>query len=97
MELTARQNRSKLIPMTIELRPEQERILQEALRQGRFQSVEEALDQALQSIVPQEEPPKRGKRQPGKRSLVQLFAESPLKGLDLKFERSQDIGRPVEL
>jgi Arc/MetJ-type ribon-helix-helix transcriptional regulator len=29
--------------MTIELKPEQERILEEALRQGRFQSVEEAV------------------------------------------------------
>jgi len=38
--------------MTIQLKPEQERILQEALRQGRFQSVEQALDEALHSIVP---------------------------------------------
>ena len=38
--------------MMIELKPEQERILQEALGQGRFQSVEQALDKAVQSIVP---------------------------------------------
>jgi hypothetical protein len=38
--------------MTIELKPEQERILQEALRQGRFQSVEHALDEAIHSIIP---------------------------------------------
>jgi hypothetical protein len=38
--------------MTIELKPEQERILQEALRHGRFQSVEQALDEALHSIAP---------------------------------------------
>jgi hypothetical protein len=38
--------------MTIELKPEQERILQEVLRQGRFQSVEQALDEALHSLVP---------------------------------------------
>lgn len=37
--------------MTIELEPEQECILQEALRQGRFQSVEQALYEALLSIV----------------------------------------------
>lgn len=35
----------------IELKPEQERILQDALRQGRFQSVEQALDEAIHSIV----------------------------------------------
>ena len=32
-----------------------------------------------------------------RKSLAQLFAESPLKGLDLKFERDQDMGRPVKL
>ena len=84
--------------MTIELKPEQERILQEALRHGRFQSMEEALDRAIQSIAPPAEaPPKRGRRQPGKPSLVELFAQSPLKGMDLKIERSKDPGRPVDL
>jgi len=38
--------------MTIELKPEQERILREALRLGRFQSAEQALDEALHSIEP---------------------------------------------
>ena len=37
--------------MTIELKPEQERILREALREGRFDSVDEALDTALKSIA----------------------------------------------
>jgi hypothetical protein len=32
-----------------------------------------------------------------RKSLAQLFAESPLKGLDLKFERDQDMGRPLDL
>jgi hypothetical protein len=36
-------------------------------------------------------------RPTGRKSLAQLFAESPLKGLDLKFERDQDMGRPVDL
>ena len=33
----------------------------------------------------------------GRKSLARLFAESPLKGLDLKFERDPDMGRPVKL
>ena len=33
----------------------------------------------------------------GRKSLAQLFAESPFKGLDLKFERDADTGRPVKL
>jgi len=36
--------------MTIELNPRQERILHDALQQGRFQSVDEALDEALRSL-----------------------------------------------
>jgi hypothetical protein len=36
-------------------------------------------------------------RPPGRKSLAQLFAESPLKGLDLDFERDRDCGRDVEL
>src|SRR5580692_10782667 len=51
MELTARPSGYGMA-MVIELKPEQERILQEALRQGRFQSVEQALEEAIQSIVP---------------------------------------------
>jgi hypothetical protein len=33
----------------------------------------------------------------GRKSLAQLFAESPFKGLDLDFERDRDLGRSVEL
>jgi hypothetical protein len=33
----------------------------------------------------------------GRKSLARLFAESPLKGLDLKFDRDPDVGRPVKL
>jgi Arc/MetJ-type ribon-helix-helix transcriptional regulator len=36
--------------MTIKLKPEQERILREALHKGRFDSVDDALDAALKSI-----------------------------------------------
>ena len=83
--------------MTIELKPEQERILQEVLRQGRFHSVEEALDRAIQSIAPPAVTPTRTTRPPGKKSLAQLFAESPFKGLEMKFERFPDTLPPVEL
>ena len=80
----------------IELKLEHEQIIEEAVRQGRFHSVEEALDQALRSIAPPASP-KQGKRQPGKGSLVELFAQSPLKGLDLQIERGRDEDRPLEL
>ena len=56
--------------MTIELKPEQERILQEALREGRFHSMEEALERVIQSIAPQESLPRPNKRPTDKKSLT---------------------------
>ena len=76
--------------MTIKLKPEQESILQEALRQRRFHSAEEALDRGIQSIAPQETPEKRPTC---RKSLVEVFA--PLRGLNLDFGRNPSTGRPV--
>ena len=81
--------------MTIELKPEQERILQEALRQGRFHSVEEALDQAIQCISPERNLPKTNKSRVGRKSLVEVFA--PLRGLNIDFARNPSTGRSVDL
>lgn len=40
--------------------------------------------------------PKR-QRPPGRKSLAQLFAESPFRDLELNFEREPDLGRDVPL
>jgi len=37
------------------------------------------------------------KRPQGRKSLVDLFAESPLRGLDLDFSRNKSTGRTVDL
>jgi Arc/MetJ-type ribon-helix-helix transcriptional regulator len=83
--------------MTIELKPEQERIIEAAVSAGRFHSVEEALDRAIQSIAPPLEATRGGKRQPVKPSLVELFA--PLREMDLSdvdFSRNPSGSRPVD-
>lgn len=36
-------------------------------------------------------------RPAGRKSLAQLFADSPFKGLDLDFERDPDLGREIVL
>jgi hypothetical protein len=36
-------------------------------------------------------------RPEGRKSLVDLFAESPLHGLDLDFSRNRSTGRPIDL
>ena len=56
----------------------------------------------VSDVVPAQEqavgPARELARRPASRkSLAQLFAESPFRGLDLSFERDPDTGRPVKL
>ena len=74
--------------MTIELKPEQERIILEEIRNGRFHTPDEVLDHALAALQERQRQPK---------SLVQFFRESPFVGMEMKFERSRDTGRKIEL
>jgi len=83
--------------MTIEIhKPELEALIRERMKTGAFQSVEDALLQALTSSqpVPTANDGRRGER---RKSLAQLFAESPFKGLDIDFERDPDRGRDLDL
>lgn len=49
------------------------------------------VEHVLREALRKQQPPSRRK------NLVELFAESRLKGLDLEFERNQDSGRPISL
>ena len=74
--------------MTIQLNSEQERIIQEEIQSGHFQSPDEVLDHALAALLERQRQPK---------SLVEFFRESPFVGMEMKFERSQEDGRKLEL
>ena len=74
--------------MTIELKPEQERIIQEEIQSGHFHSPDDVLEHALAAL-------REKTRQP--KSLVQFFRDSPFVGMEMKFERSHDAGRKIEL
>ena len=74
--------------MPIQLTPEQERIIQEEIENGHFESPDDVLDQALAAL-------REKNRQP--KSLVQFFRESPFVGMEMKFERRQDTGRKIDL
>jgi hypothetical protein len=52
------------------------------------------LEQATQ---PEEVVRPKYKRPEGRKSIVDLFAESPLRGLDLDFSRNKSTGRPIDL
>ena len=73
--------------MIIQLKPEQERIILDEIQSGHFETADEVLDSALAAL--------RERRWP--KSLVQFFRESPFVGMEMKFERSQDTGRKIEI
>ncbi|HVZ87358.1 MAG TPA: hypothetical protein VHG72_10340 [Polyangia bacterium] len=76
--------------MKLELKPEIEAgLLSQAHARGL--SLEAYLAEVLETAAATKTRPD------GRKSLAQLFAESPLKGLDLKFDRDPDAGRPVKL
>jgi hypothetical protein len=82
--------------MTIEIhRPELEALIRERMSSGAFHDVE---DVALRSSPVAQAPAAPPSQRPeGRKSLAQLFAESPFKGVDIDFERDPDYGRDVPL
>lgn len=80
--------------MTISLKPEQERIIQEEIKNGHFRTPAEVLDHALAALLEKEH--KRTTTRPRK-NLAQFLMESPLAGAQLNLERQKDYGRPIEL
>lgn len=76
--------------MKLELNPDIAAGLSAQAR-ARGLSLEAYIDQVLRSAASVKPQPA------GRKSLARLFAESPFKGLDLKFDRDPDTGRPVKL
>jgi Arc/MetJ-type ribon-helix-helix transcriptional regulator len=83
--------------MTIEIRkPELEQLVQEEIRRGHFQNVDDLIAEALQALREKNTASAMAPPQPRK-NLAQFLLESPFAGSDLNLERRQDYGRPVEL
>jgi hypothetical protein len=84
--------------MMIEIHsPEAEAIIRRRMSAGGFKDAEDVIIQALKSSPSAETPPAAPHRPAGRKSLAQLFADSPFKGLDIDFEREPDYGRDVML
>ena len=83
--------------MMIEIHsPEVEAIIRSRMSAG--WNAEDVIMQALKSSPPAEVPVTVKSRRPaGRKSLAQLFADSPFKGLDIDFERDPDYGRDATL
>ncbi len=89
--------------MTVELQPETERLVQEEIKNGHVRSVDELIVYAVHLLrekhqtSPSTAPSAKLRRPEGRKSLAQLFAESPFKGLEMKFERFPDTLPTLEL
>ena len=80
--------------MTINLKPEQERIIQAEIESGHFRSPDEVLDHALAALQEKEQ---NRKAATPRKNLAQFLIESPLAGAELNLERQKDYGRPIKL
>ncbi len=82
--------------MNIELKPEQERIIQEEILNGHFRNAEEVLDHALAALRGKSSLQKSGSAG-SRKNFAQFLIESPLAGSGLELERDKDQGRDFEL
>jgi hypothetical protein len=81
--------------VTIEIhKPELEALIQERMRSGEFQNVEDVLLQALKSSTLGEQAAPSPK---AKKNLAEFLLESPLRGSGLKVDRQKDYPRPLDL
>jgi Arc/MetJ-type ribon-helix-helix transcriptional regulator len=80
--------------MTINLKPEQERIIQAEIQSGHFSNPDEVLDHALAALREKEH---KRRATTARTNLAQFLMESPLAGAELDLERRKDYGRLVDL
>lgn len=96
-----RTNRRRLAPailrypgiMTVELKPETERLVQEEIQKGRVHSVDELIVRGVRAI---REGPTAAPREP-RQNLADFLMQSPFAGAELVIERQKDHDRPVDL
>jgi Arc/MetJ-type ribon-helix-helix transcriptional regulator len=83
--------------VTVQLKPETERLVQEEIRSGHFDSVDELIVKGIHAwreknrIEPTTVPSKPRKR------LYDLLTQPPFAGSELNLERQKDYPRPVDL
>lgn len=85
--------------MTVELKPETERLVQEELRSGHVQTVDELIVHGVQALREKSRAVQAAKvplRKPRK-NLADFLMESPFAGSEIDLERQRDYGRPVDL
>ncbi len=83
--------------MSIELKPETERLVQEEIRNGNFHSVDELIREGVHAWREKHRTQPPAERQKRKQTLSEFLMESPLAGSELNLERDKDPGRNIPL
>ena len=82
--------------MTIQINPEQEQVIGQAIQAGLIDTADQAVEMGVGTIRERLEGCRKPSAPPA-RNLVELFGNSPFAGLDMDFERDTDTGREVKL
>ncbi len=82
--------------MTVELKLETERLVQEEIRRGPFQSLDEVIVQGVYALRDKSKITPAASRKPRK-NLADFLAESPFASSEIDLERQRDFGQPIDL
>ena len=84
--------------MTVQLKPETERLVQEEIESGHFRSADELIVQGVLALRERSrtEEPISVSRKPRK-NLADILSEPPFAGSELNLERQKDYPRPLDL
>ena len=82
--------------MTVELKPETERLVREELQSGHVQTVDELVVHGVHAVREKSKSVAAPPRKPRK-NLADFLLESPLAGSEIDLERQQDYDRPIDL
>jgi len=80
----------------VKLQPETERLVEDEIKSGHFDTVDELIVQGVEAWREKHQVGRRGARKP-KKNFAQFLLDSPLPGSGLKLERQKDLPRPIEL
>lgn len=84
--------------MTVELKPETERLVQEEIRRGHFHSVDDLIVQGVYALREKSNTAQTSVApQRPRKKLYDLLTQPPFAGSELNLERQKDHPRPVDL
>lgn len=81
--------------MTVELKPDTERLVQEEIRRGHFQSLDELIVEGVNAW--REKHQVEGSISKPRKKLYDLLTQPPFAGSELSVERQKDEPRPIDL